>query len=127
MIRFADACRSCGHEPLLPVLALGDTPLANALVEEEGLNASEARFPLTLAFLGVKVLITATPKPDLPQENPGKKPYIYSVPNPAPRVRFFPAPLVVYFAPEALHELLVDFKNRPGDSSGAVYGRSSVD
>jgi SAM-dependent methyltransferase len=42
----APLCR----EPVVPILALGDLPLANALVSEAQLSAPEQRFPLTLAF-----------------------------------------------------------------------------
>ena len=43
-------CRSCGNAPLLSVLDLGSTPLANALVRPESLDSPEERFPLELAF-----------------------------------------------------------------------------
>jgi SAM-dependent methyltransferase len=44
------ACRSCGHAPIRQFLSLGETPLADALLREEGLGAPEARFPLEVAF-----------------------------------------------------------------------------
>ena len=44
------SCRGCGGAPLEPVLSLGETPLANALLTAEALEAPEPRFPLTLAF-----------------------------------------------------------------------------
>ena len=37
-------------EPLVPLLALGEMPLANALLSEDKLKSREKRFPLTLAF-----------------------------------------------------------------------------
>jgi SAM-dependent methyltransferase len=37
-------------EPLIPLLALGDMPLANALLSEDMLKTPEKRYPLTLAF-----------------------------------------------------------------------------
>jgi SAM-dependent methyltransferase len=42
------ACRSCAHVPLHPVLSLGPTPLANALVSVERLTEPEPRYPLDL-------------------------------------------------------------------------------
>lgn len=58
-------CRACGTE-LLPVLSLGDTPLANALLSAESLAEPEARFPLNLAFCPGCTLaqITETVPPD---------------------------------------------------------------
>jgi SAM-dependent methyltransferase len=44
------ACRSCGAEGLVEVLDLGETPLADALVPRERLNAPEPRFKLVVAF-----------------------------------------------------------------------------
>jgi len=44
------SCRSCGHTDLLQVLNLGCVPLANALLTNEQLRASEDRFPLELYF-----------------------------------------------------------------------------
>jgi len=43
-------CRSCGHADLIPVLSLGQVPLANALLSAEQLHKSEERFPLELYF-----------------------------------------------------------------------------
>ncbi len=43
-------CRSCGHARLSPVLDLGSTPLANALLTQENLHHPEETFPLVLAF-----------------------------------------------------------------------------
>lgn len=44
------ACRSCGAAPLEVVLALGDQPLANALLAPGAATDDEPRYPLTLAF-----------------------------------------------------------------------------
>jgi SAM-dependent methyltransferase len=44
------ACRSCGSSRLAPVLDLGATPLANALIAAENIADREDRFPLLLAF-----------------------------------------------------------------------------
>ena len=44
------ACRSCGHLDLLPILSLGRTPLANALLTQGQLALPEETFPLDLVF-----------------------------------------------------------------------------
>ena len=44
------ACRSCASPGLVPILDLGETPLANALLREEDLARPEPRYPLDLAF-----------------------------------------------------------------------------
>jgi SAM-dependent methyltransferase len=44
------ACRSCGEPRLVPFLALGKTPLADALVTSSDAAAAEERFPLDVAF-----------------------------------------------------------------------------
>lgn len=44
------ACRSCGERRLIPILDLGETPLANSLLTAEQLSAPEPRFPLQLAY-----------------------------------------------------------------------------
>jgi SAM-dependent methyltransferase len=46
----ACACRSCGHQGLAPVLSLGRTPLANALLTPAQLAEPEATYPLDLVF-----------------------------------------------------------------------------
>ncbi|HEY7253506.1 MAG TPA: class I SAM-dependent methyltransferase [Methylomirabilota bacterium] len=43
-------CRACGQGGLRPILSLGRTPLANALLTEQELNQPEATFPLDLVF-----------------------------------------------------------------------------
>lgn len=43
-------CRSCGSSDLKTVLALGNTPLADALVSKENLDGPEATYPLDVAF-----------------------------------------------------------------------------
>lgn len=43
-------CRSCGSQSLYPVLSLGNTPLANSLLNQEQLNQPEPTFPLELVF-----------------------------------------------------------------------------
>jgi SAM-dependent methyltransferase len=44
------ACRLCNNEALEPVLALGRTPLADALLRAEELGVPEPTFPLELGF-----------------------------------------------------------------------------
>lgn len=44
------ACRSCGEPDLLPILSLGETPLANSLLTSEQVGGLEPRFPLDLMF-----------------------------------------------------------------------------
>lgn len=43
-------CRSCSATTLIPILDLGETPLANALLSEAQLNQPEPRYPLKLVF-----------------------------------------------------------------------------
>ncbi len=43
-------CRSCGGAHLRSVIDLGETPLANALLDKSALTLPEARFPLELVF-----------------------------------------------------------------------------
>ena len=60
-------CRACGHAPVTPVLSLGRTPLANALLTEAQLAEPEATFPLDLVFCdrcGL-VQITETVAPEI--------------------------------------------------------------
>jgi len=59
-------CRSCQCTELLPVLSLGSTPLANALLTRAQLTEQEPRFPLDLAFCPQcsLVQITATVPPE---------------------------------------------------------------
>jgi len=53
-------CRSCGGRHLHPVLSLGETPLANALLGEEDLLRPEARYPLDLVFCADCSLVQIT-------------------------------------------------------------------
>jgi SAM-dependent methyltransferase len=43
-------CRSCNESKLLPVLSLGNTPLANALLTRDELDLPEDVYPLDLVF-----------------------------------------------------------------------------
>jgi SAM-dependent methyltransferase len=60
-------CRSCGSADLVPILSLGQTPLANALLESDRLDADEDRYPLDLVFCTEcsLVQITETVAPEL--------------------------------------------------------------
>jgi hypothetical protein len=60
-------------QALIPILALGQLPLANALVGEAKLSCPESRFPLTLAFcepLALVQLVERVPPEDLFREYP---------------------------------------------------------
>jgi len=59
-------CRSCSATTLTPILDLGETPLANALLSEAQLNQPEPRYPLKLVFCQTCTLaqITETVPPD---------------------------------------------------------------
>lgn len=63
----ATRCRSCGETGPAPVLDLGRTPLANALVAAEDLGRPEATYPLELVWCPTCTLvqITATVPPDV--------------------------------------------------------------
>ena len=50
MYRRVDSCRSCGGRFLIPVLSLGTTPLADALLTEDQLAEPEPAFPLDVVF-----------------------------------------------------------------------------
>jgi SAM-dependent methyltransferase len=53
-------CRSCDELDLEPVLSLGRTPLANALLTKEQLSKPEATFPLDLVFCPRCTLVQIT-------------------------------------------------------------------
>lgn len=54
------ACRSCGQSDLHPVLSLGRTPLANALLTIDQLEKPEETFPLDLVFCPNCTLVQIT-------------------------------------------------------------------
>lgn len=56
----APICRSCGGTELLPVLDLGRTPLANALLTQDQLTRPEAVYPLELVFCPACTLVQIT-------------------------------------------------------------------
>lgn len=60
-------CRACASEDLAPLLALGELPLANALLERDALAGPEPRFPLTLVFCRACTLVQLreTIRPDV--------------------------------------------------------------
>jgi SAM-dependent methyltransferase len=60
-------CRACGSSALSPVVSLGVTPLANALLTREKLDEPEAKYPLSLAFCAdcSLVQITQTVPPEV--------------------------------------------------------------
>jgi len=53
-------CRSCGEGRLTPVLSLGRTPLANALLTHEDLDRPEPTYPLELVFCPRCALVQIT-------------------------------------------------------------------
>jgi C-methyltransferase C-terminal domain/Putative zinc binding domain/Methyltransferase domain len=53
-------CRSCSAATLVPILDLGSTPLANALLSEAQLDQPEASYPLKLVFCSNCTLIQIT-------------------------------------------------------------------
>jgi SAM-dependent methyltransferase len=53
-------CRSCAAADLLPVLSLGQTPLANSLLTEEDLHGHEAAYPLDVVFCPACTLVQIT-------------------------------------------------------------------
>ncbi|MFH1618764.1 MAG: class I SAM-dependent methyltransferase [bacterium] len=57
-VRFA--CRSCGQPDLKPILSLGRTPLANALLTADRLAQPEETFPLDLVFCPNCALVQIT-------------------------------------------------------------------
>ena len=54
------ACRACAARDLTPILSLGDTPLANALLSAEQLGGPEPRFPLELVLCTACSLVQIT-------------------------------------------------------------------
>lgn len=54
------SCRSCGESHLLPILSLGRTPLANALLLAPELTQPEETFPLDMVFCPGCTLVQIT-------------------------------------------------------------------
>ncbi|MGF1665534.1 MAG: class I SAM-dependent methyltransferase [Acidimicrobiia bacterium] len=67
-------CRSCGATDLKPVLDLGVTPLADALLTGDRLQSPEDRYPLTVLFCPTCTLVqireTVPPKVLFPDDYP---------------------------------------------------------
>lgn len=61
------ACRACGAVGLIPILNLGRTPLANALLTRDQIDQPETTYPLELVFCPecTLVQITQTVPPEL--------------------------------------------------------------
>lgn len=55
-----ECCISCAGRSLAPVISLGTTPLANALLTREGLATVEPRYPLDLVFCRDCALVQIT-------------------------------------------------------------------
>ena len=53
-------CRSCGQKNVQPVLSLGRTPLANALLTAKQLKDPEETFPLEVVFCPACALVQIT-------------------------------------------------------------------
>jgi SAM-dependent methyltransferase len=72
--RVETQCRSCGNEGLQTILAFGETPLADRLVNADQLHQPELTAPLTLAFCPacslVQILETVKPEILFGQEYP---------------------------------------------------------
>ncbi len=75
MAELARPCRSCHSEELLPFLSLGETPLADALVDEAGLAGTDDRFPLDVAFCPECSLVQIVD--DVPPEKLFVENYLY--------------------------------------------------
>ena len=67
VLRLETTCRACGSSDLATLLALGDLPLANALLDAEDLARPEPRFPLSLRFCRACSLVQLreTVRPDV--------------------------------------------------------------
>ena len=61
------SCRSCGRQAILPVLSLGQLPLANRLLSEDDLMRPEPRYPLDVVMCTdcALVQITETVPPEI--------------------------------------------------------------
>src|SRR3989338_8756894 len=54
------ACRSCGASGQKPILSLGHSPLANALLTEKQVKEAEQTYPLDLVFCPACTLVQIT-------------------------------------------------------------------
>jgi SAM-dependent methyltransferase len=73
----APACRSCSANTLIPILDLGSTPLANALLSEKQLAEPETCYPLELVFCSACTLVQITETVP-PQQLFSEYPYLSS-------------------------------------------------
>ena len=73
----APACRSCSANTLIPILDLGSTPLANALLSEKQLTEPETCYPLELVFCSACTLVQITETVP-PQQLFSEYPYLSS-------------------------------------------------
>jgi hypothetical protein len=71
------ACRSCSANTLIPILDLGSTPLANALLSEKQLAEPETCYPLELVFCSACTLVQITETVP-PQQLFSEYPYLSS-------------------------------------------------
>src|SRR5438552_2071497 len=53
-------CRACDAVDFAPVVSLGQTPLANALLREEDLDRPEATYPLDVVYCRACTLVQLT-------------------------------------------------------------------
>jgi len=53
-------CRICGSDNFVPILDLGNTPLANSLLTEDQLETPQMSYPLTLVFCPACTLVQIT-------------------------------------------------------------------
>lgn len=58
--QFVERCRSCGGAAPRPFLSLGETPIANSLLNEDRLAAPEPRYPLEVGFCPTCSLVQLT-------------------------------------------------------------------
>jgi len=75
MVETARSCRSCHTSELLPFLSLGETPLADALVEAGAVDRADDRFPLDVAFCPACSLVQIVD--DVPPEKLFVDNYLY--------------------------------------------------
>jgi SAM-dependent methyltransferase len=71
-----DACRHCGSDDLHTFLDLGNTPIANVLVDPSGAEEVDAVYPLDLVFCGGCSLVQISH--DVPELFPEDYPYYSS-------------------------------------------------
>lgn len=74
MFEVISSCRACGTPNLVPILYLGETPLADALLKGEQLLQAEEKYPLTVVFCTacslMQILQTVSPETLFCQDYP---------------------------------------------------------